>query len=332
MFFMSAFDPPAGPEDPGKAPSLDRLKDAVKTAGTSSLAAAAWGLSYPDFWRLFSLRHPFNDYIDRGWALEEAWDGMLGRDRGRRLSDWREGILKGWRPAIFFNATVSETGERLIISPLQLADRHCRDANPADDVCGDQGDARTLRGLYPGGADLRIATAARLSASFPFVAPIPKPRIGEYAVHVADGGYYDNGGMLSVVEWARRAFEFTRPDRARKMLVIDIRVIEPAEEPKERAGWIYATIGPIVTLFTVRGSSQVSRNDVELKLLTDLLGKDQFVIQRAEFPLNLKTSLSWHLPQSEKDEIESYWRDNPVAMKSRDEIREFLRAAKWPGM
>ena len=42
---------------------------AVARAARSSLSAVAWGMVYPDFWRMFSLRHPYRWEIDRGWAM-----------------------------------------------------------------------------------------------------------------------------------------------------------------------------------------------------------------------------------------------------------------------
>ena len=55
--------------------------------------------------------------------------------------------------------------------------------------------------------DIAIATAARLSAAFPFVSPAarPKPRStrlqpfpqGAENLHLVDGGYFDNSGSWS---------------------------------------------------------------------------------------------------------------------------------------
>src|SRR5262249_27402625 len=55
-----------------------------------------------------------------------------------------------------------------------------------------------------GDRDLRAATAARLSASFPYVSPAARSHLGDpdsALAHVVDGGYYDNYGVTSLVEW-----------------------------------------------------------------------------------------------------------------------------------
>jgi patatin-like phospholipase/caleosin-related protein len=327
MHFLNAFDQSAGPSD-------SRLDDAVQTAGRSTLSPIAWGLAYPDFWRLFSLR-PFNPYVDRGWALEEALDAQLGRAQGVRLSQWRDDILAGWRPAVLFNATVSETGDRLVISPLRLrrVSTECREPDALRSAsCEDQIDADTLASLYAANPDLRVATAARLSSTFPFVLPIPKPRHvanGERGYHLADGGYYDNDGLLTLVEWAQKAMTFAEPSRARKLLLIDIRLVDPQQEPRNRAGWIYTTIGPVLTMLRARGTSQVRRNLVDVKLLSDLRQAGEFTIQRVEFPLVLQTSRAWHLPASERDAIETYWNTDRAVLQARKAICDFLGPAEW---
>jgi Patatin-like phospholipase len=326
MYFLNAFDQ--------RAPSDGRLDQAVQTAGRSTLSSIAWGLSYPDFWRLFSLRHP-DPYVDRGWALEEALDAQLGDAHGVRLSQWRDGILAGWRPAVLFNATVSETGDRLVISPLRLRRVHpeCREPEALRSAsCEDQIDADTLASLYAANPDLRVATAARLSSTFPFVLPIPKPRRvadGERGYHLADGGYYDNDGLLTLVEWAQKAMTFAGPSKARKLLLIDIRLVDPQAEPRNRAGWIYTTIGPVLTMLSARGTSQVRRNLVDVKLLSDLRQAGEFTIQRVEFPLVLPTSRAWHLPASERNAIEAYWNTDPVVLQARRSICDFLGPSDW---
>src|SRR6185437_8703851 len=61
----------------------------------------------------------------------------------------------------------------------------------------------------PGYADLPLATAAQLSASFPYVssaAAFPRAQ-GEKSAHFVDGGYYDNDGTVSAIEFLRAALD-----------------------------------------------------------------------------------------------------------------------------
>lgn len=55
---------------------------------------------------------------------------------------------------------------------------------------------------------ISVATAARLSATFPYVssaARIPA-EFAPYAFHFVDGGYFDNDGTSSVIEFLMHAF------------------------------------------------------------------------------------------------------------------------------
>jgi hypothetical protein len=331
VYFLDAFDGDTG--KPGATPSDDRLDQVVTTAGRSTLAPVAWGLAYPDFWRFFSVRYP-NPYVDRGWALEEAVNARLGIP-DRQLSQWRDGIIAGWRPAVLFNATVSETGERLVISPLRLqpVTRACKEPDAVTDTaCEDQIDAAILSGTYKSNPDLRVATAARLSATFPFVFPIPRPRNtgqGERAYHIADGGYYDNDGLLTLVEWAQKAIVFAGGSSVRKILLIDIRVIDPPLKTQPRAGWIYSTVGPLLTMLTARTSSQGQRNEVDVKLLSGLRQMGDIRIEHVSFPMTLLTSRSWHLPTSERTAIQQYWDTDRVVLESRRKMCAFLGQTEW---
>ena len=326
VHFMDAFDTASGDNVP-VTPTDARLEAATRGAGRSMLASVAWGLAYPDFWRLFSVPH-WNLYVDRGWALEEALDGRLNR-RGVRLSQWRNGILSGHRPNVMFNATVSETGDRLVISPVHLGrvSESCRSGRVVDASCDDQIDAYTLSP----NSDLRVVAAARLSATFPFVMPIPKPRLreGETPYHIADGGYYDNGGLLTLVEWSRKVLTFPAAAAARKMLIIDIRVPDPVPAARERTGWIYATVGPLLTILNARTTSQVSRNMLDVSLLSNSEARQGVDVELVTFPLKLTTSRAWHLPATEQKAIDSYWKENKEVQSARKQVCGVLKGAGW---
>lgn len=343
MYYIDAF---AG----GRAPTEEALRRVVEKAGTSSLAATAWGLAYPDFWRGFSLQNPFRPFFDRAWAMEQVWRRTLrpgGKDLPT-LRTWGADVRNGLRPAALFNATVVETGERLVLSPLKI--------NPlpggcvADDLGFDDCvDARTFTQLYVG-KDLPVTTAARLSATFPFVSPITRPRLDNggdvpNAYHVADGGYYDNYGVVSLVEGVLRVLNINKkklgtpasPQPPRKILVVEIRASDSkeAKEAKRRAGWAFGTAGPVMTLFNVWGSGQTPRNDLDLTLLREVAKSRGFELETVLFRLATDAPLSWHLTALEKQKVERGW-DLCAALEGSeirrgiDKARNFLeREAHW---
>lgn len=298
MYYIAAFDSGRAPVD---------LEAVRKQSGRSSLSATAWGLTYPDLWRLLSLS--LDRYRDRGWAMEQAWKATLGTDP--TLADWRADVRAGRRPAVLFNATIAETGDRYVLSSLALS-RRPDDCGETSTACDDSLDAHTLAHLYQG-ADLHVTTAARLSATFPFVSPIARAWMmnGQTCdgYHVADGGYYDNFGVLSVVEWLQHVMEIEGAPR--RVLLVQIRAFGPRDRAaaRSRSGWAYATVGPLLTLLNVRDAAQVTRNNLDVAMLREV-GRNHeppFEIVSAVFPLVMDAPLSWDLSDVERRDIERHW-------------------------
>ena len=174
-----------------------------------------------------------------------------------------------------------------------------------------------------------MVSAARLSSTFPFVSPIARARVsdGTTAYHVADGGYYDNFGVVTLIEWARKLIRLTPKPAAQpvkpRLLIVEIRQSDykalTGKPPKNRAGWTYATIGPLSTMLNVRQSSQATRNDLEIQLLTDWAASKGWTIKNAVFLLPQDSPMSWHLSDAETRAIGSQWdackgqRDSTIA-------------------
>ena len=292
MYFVDAFTS-------GGPPAHQKLQEIRNASSASSLEATVWGIAYPDLWRGLGSFLIVNKVKDRAWAQEERWKSFLEHP-SKKLSEWRTGIIKGWRPVQIFNATITETGERFLITPIDIppAKTHER---------GEPWGAHSFRELYPN-RDLSVATAARLSATFPYLLPIAKPSLsGEPenpGYHVADGGYYDNFGIVTVVDWLRDVLPYYD---GKKVIVVEIRASSHTHPPPERGkGWLYAAAGPVVTLMRVRSSTQTARNDLEIKLLQEAWA-GKVTIDSIVFDLGTTGPLSWQLSQEEIQEIEEAW-------------------------
>ena len=212
----------------------DTLEDhLVNSAACSSLEAVAWGLIYPDLAR-FLLPASYRLGLlpagyDRGFALEEALASNLTdrtcnpkkADRTNTTADpgiatLAPGVTSRGQffPAFTLNTTATETGDRYLLSnyQIQTKDPKTCDSHPSE-VHSDilpaesflQSYAEPCAGDPPKRifADLRLSTAARLSASFTYVTPAARiePRFAPYAYHFVDGGYFDNDGTGSVLEF-----------------------------------------------------------------------------------------------------------------------------------
>jgi len=306
----------------GEYPSSDEDLRAIRfNTERSSLAAVGWGLAYPDLARTAPfLGGLVPQTLDRGWSLENTW-ATGWREKGLEtptLRQWREDVRNGSRPAVIFNATASESGERFLIASS--------DASFAG--------TKQFFALFPT-KDLNVSTGARLSASFPYASPLAKASDGtvETGYHVGDGGYYDNSGLLSVVEWLDEA-----RDNLAGYNVFLILIDAKAGNAKDGSSWSWQRqlVGPIQTLLNVRTSSQQVRESIELKMAVKYLrsrdatsakpGLGQVIPEPFLFWSKNDTDppLSWHLTDSQKREIRGAWASEENQQSWR-EIRSVLQ-------
>ena len=115
-------------------------------------------------------------------------------------------------PAFTMNTTVVESGERFLSANYKIPG--CRLEGDSRPDYRARSFLETFKKRYVdkkdvGYTDLPIATAAQLSATFPYVSSAARaPTVVDNAVnsvHFADGGYYDNDGTASALEFLRYA-------------------------------------------------------------------------------------------------------------------------------
>ena len=288
-----------GPYDviSGKYPIDSTQLEAVRfNASRSSLSAVGWGLLYPDLARttpIFGSAVP--ETLDRGWSLENAWvtPWRESKQKPPMMEDWRKDVTAGTRPAVIYNATAVENGQRFLIGSTEATG---------------SGTVRFSQ-AFPGW-DIRVATAARLSATFPYASPAARASKGAEPArfHVVDGGYYDNSGLLSAVEWLRDAGQAME---GQKILLINIDAVPGQVRSGTAWSWQRQMSAPIETLLHVRTSSQALRDDLELKMALEYLKEQKMDPQAATFLFasDLPVPLSWHLNRMQYDAIHKAWLD-----------------------
>jgi len=304
LFFLNQYG--SGNGHPGfQLPDHDdNFSKLVELASAPALDDVAWALVYRD---LPGLIVPWSasvedELLDRGRMLELAWQNRT-RNFGN-LSAWRDGVKEGWRPAAIFNATIAETGEPLLLSTTDFDRKGARRLNPA----AAQPDRKTFYDLYPG-ADLPVVTAVRLAASFPYVSPAARAQTSQPEYHVIDGGYYDNYGVASAVEWIDEAFAEMKdpPD----VLVIQIRSFpnDPLPAAQNR-GWFFQAHAPLTGLLSERTTAQLVRDRDDLRLLQQRWWGPQAVprLRFAGFQFTATDApLSWKMNKSQMDAIDQAW-------------------------
>jgi hypothetical protein len=147
------------------------------------------------------LPHPL-DY-DRGQALEDQWPQLQVP-----FSQFREAEGRGELPSLVFTPVTVDDGRRLLVSNLGLhrlvvnrgseldIERPERPGVPVYSVAAPE----FYRVFGASGNLLTLATATRMSATFPMVSPaVNLPTVPP--IRVVDAGYYDNFGVNIAVAW-----------------------------------------------------------------------------------------------------------------------------------
>jgi len=205
----------------------------MKHARLSSLDRVAWATVSLDLFRPLTALASFGDW-DRGDAFERELDRHIGNAApgSNTLGQWSARTLAE-SPAFLFNATVVETGRIVAFSTTELPSESFVERNSMfrlDSPVFESMSHRRFFDTYCPDArigDVRVATAVRLSASFPYVSPAARPK-GEFTscnYHFVDGGYYDNFGLVSLLLWLDDGLESMSPDERRALDTISIVII-----------------------------------------------------------------------------------------------------------
>jgi hypothetical protein len=336
--------------------SLSNIQEAAHAAAKSSLSEVTHALSYIELGRAF---FPFlirDVYRDRGSALQEAWVTNASR-RQSYADELKEATLRTWTqataekklPAIIFNSTIVERGQRLAFSTVPLPTQP-----------GFEGFCE-FTGLYPR-RDVSILTAARLSASFTFISPAARPATPERQIelkkifsdpatapsnenlHLVDGGYLDNSGITALIQLLHQKLNELRHKKPqglpKKLLVILIDAFPLAKQQyvKPHRGTLFQFWAPLLTLFTVRGAAHDAMAQRELTLFREALSGIELSWIDFRFSAAVKHTgtqematdappLSWHLTKAQKHSIVQAW----TAIKPKtQQVLDFLKKGTMP--
>jgi len=303
---------------PRSAEELQRIR---KAAVHSSLPALTWGVAYPDLWRFVvppaMVWFPFHD---RGWALQEAWRTHL-RNKDMTLYSLRSDIARGRVPVLLFDATVVDTGRQMVLTPVDI---HAAGGTRFQAT-------HSFLQEYPG-QDLDLVTAARLSATFPWVTPICRAagNSGGHNWHIADGAYFDNYGMTSLVEWLHSILpEYTRLVPRPKILFLRVTIRElqfSTTTQNEKEGWAYTIYGPVTALLSSGASSQLVHNEHLVEALLERWADRGGVhIEVVDLPLRIEVPLSWQLTPESIGHIRARWAEEVERGAQWEKIRRFFQ-------
>jgi len=297
----------------------DVAPDAVAgNARKSAIDEVAWGLTVPDLWRTILPWFRIDRDVDRGWALERKWAEInhlndARHSEGTLLGDWAGLAWEGKIPALLINSMLVERGQPVVFSNTRfpvIRDDQARIANFYD--------------LYPNQYrlyDIRVNTAARLSASFSYVAPAARPDLeGIYdrGFHFVDGGYYDNYGMTSLLAWLGEALDDPSiKGQWKDILILQIRHFNAGRLPGgSRQGWGFQLAAPPFALYNMRDYAQESVARKQLELFAKYYAAEHVNIWKTTIKYTGQNTdgdhcadqpLSWKLDQNQQDCIVSTW-------------------------
>jgi hypothetical protein len=255
---------------------------------------------------------------------------------------------------VIFNATTVQTGERFLFASFDVP---CK------------WKTRTFHRFYPG-YDVPVVAAARMSATFPYITPaaranLPRNWAAEAATgcplddnpnragmrgenpHLADGGYFDNDGVVSGLEWLESVW--LAPDQQQRdpnmninrLLIVQIpaspvgpgAIAAKNRADRSRQGWLYSVGGPLITLLNVRGATQLERGQAEIRHFKEFYDSQGIQVMHCVFDLRAAgmSVLSWQLSQAEEQHIRDAW-TNELAIERKDttndgrieQIKQFL--------
>ena len=170
--------------------------------------------------------------------LYQDLGSSVGPDAGLRsrfgfLSDKLAKLDGAWLPLLLLNGTSVATGTRIIASDListraapggdghppgrfsiypaafdvfEMLSKPCPKGEVAGQSCKTTHDGMTDLPNVRAGADIRLSTAAVLSARFPIISPAGNLRAegdGKIGDRIVDGGYFENAGLTTAMDVAR---------------------------------------------------------------------------------------------------------------------------------
>ena len=296
------------------------LEDARGRSMASSLSAVLWGLVYPDMHRLL-LPIPRPLWTgDRGFALERsiASTATQSAKPGPGLLSLAP-LVRDGLPVLLLNATLSADA-----SPVTFTNSRYPDPGVPDAVVR----VRSFHDEFQ--RDVRLETAARLSATYPIVSPAAKPE--DYTGHnsFVDGGYFDNSGLYALMAWLTEATaRLSSSTEPRELLLLTIESFpETATDSRSaKMSWYPQFTIPLQTLFGVRTSGESARNLYLLPLLKNSLA-GKFQLTEVQFRYVAREGctnppLSWHLTDAEKQCIADAWKSAAIR-EAREEVGNWL--------
>lgn len=291
---------------------------------------------------------------DRGRRLEQAWNKYFPRTLDSTFDELRDEERTGTFPTLVFSPMMVEPGRPLLIGTTNL--------EKIATATRDDPYPHRIRGvefmkLFPReGWNLRLGTAARLSATFPFFTPaVSLPTLP--GRRVVDAGYYDNYGVSVGLAWLQAQIaDGSLSKYAGDVILLELKPYgkwvrgqagrsETEEFQQILGNWpraFHEATTPIEGLYNARDASMSIRNDDQRDQVTELMDLRGVMDNRRNklpgpeftpfvFRGGLDTSLNWSLPRPEVEAIRNAARRAILPLDPSVEFGsdEYLNRYEW---
>ncbi len=298
---------------------------------------------------------PYANSSDRPNILRRAWLHLLRKPLGpkspleKSFADLHDLEAEARRPSLLFSPMLVEDCRRLLITNLEVAaltQALCPSLNhpiansPPPEV--QSVEALDFFRYFPDAySSLHVSTAARMSATFPFVTPgvsLPTdpPR------RVVDAGYFDNFGVNLAALWLLANHDAVREYTSGVVLVEVLAYPRRAEKVQFREGdgkgdllaWGLSELStPAEAVLNLYARGAYFRNDQLLQFVAqsfDPPGTTDPFFTTVSLECNGPATLSWTLPTWEADAIMRAFR-NPDGTLHPGVVHEVDRLKAWFG-
>jgi len=247
----------------------------------------------------FCQQDPGSANIVKLTDLESAQ--QAGQSIEQELTAGNLSAIAGGYPAFTMNTTTVENGERFLLANYKIPDERIEETGPNYKSRSFLATFASYSGGSSGSPDLPLATAAQMSATFPLVSsqarvPLALDNSPE-SVHFADGGYYDNDGTASAIEFLRYAIG-TPPTNSKSATTPQPAANAQKQSPAPAA----ATGGPLrILLVEIRNSGDIRGSDPESD------------------PDHIQSNSIWNLFNQAVGPLLGFWQAGHESITSRDQ-------------
>ncbi len=196
--------------------------------------------------------------LEKSWEQAYAWWAVRGRGEDPTL---RNRLAEGFSllrqdamvepPSLFLNATLVDSGNRFVVSNLAISDQEFTNVTDAMSCFTPACDFFSCDPKGP--MEVRLSTAAHLSARFTYFSPADRLADGR---RVVDGGYFENSGAATADEIIKRLLQVIEEmGLAKKVIPVLVKISNDPERLKQQQQsgmFMSETIAPVSALLNTR--------------------------------------------------------------------------------